>query len=295
MWSEADAPAGTSTSAAAERPRRLRRSKRIRSARSRAARSGPEPLPSALLTALAFASGCIDAMSYVALGKVFTANMTGNTVLLGIAVVSGQWTRVGRSGCALAGFCAGVALAATVLRARATGALWSRRATSALAFELLPLVALALAGGAVGAANGDAYWLIALAGVAMGIQSAAVRTVAIAGVTTTYISNMLTKLVGDGAIRIGEQLGRRTGVWRLARHSHGARDDGLPPAEREVGGQAEEPSGLRLPAAVWSTYLVAALASAALTESWGVRSTWIAVATVAAVVATAELLRRRLA
>jgi uncharacterized membrane protein YoaK (UPF0700 family) len=38
-----------------------------------------------LLLALAFAAGYIDALSYLGLSRVFTANMTGNTVLLGIA------------------------------------------------------------------------------------------------------------------------------------------------------------------------------------------------------------------
>jgi hypothetical protein len=35
-----------------------------------------------LLLALAFAAGYIDALGYLGLNRVFTANMTGNTVLL---------------------------------------------------------------------------------------------------------------------------------------------------------------------------------------------------------------------
>jgi uncharacterized membrane protein YoaK (UPF0700 family) len=33
------------------------------------------------------AAGYVDAVSYLLLGRVFTANMTGNTVLLGLAIV----------------------------------------------------------------------------------------------------------------------------------------------------------------------------------------------------------------
>jgi len=40
-----------------------------------------------LLLLLACAAGAIDAISYLGLGRVFTANMTGNTVLLGLALV----------------------------------------------------------------------------------------------------------------------------------------------------------------------------------------------------------------
>lgn len=43
------------------------------------------PLARALLT-LTFTTGLIDAVSYLALGRVFTANMTGNIVLLGFGI-----------------------------------------------------------------------------------------------------------------------------------------------------------------------------------------------------------------
>ena len=38
----------------------------------------------------------MDAVSYLMLGRVFTANMTGNTVLLGLALVQGQ-AEIGRA------------------------------------------------------------------------------------------------------------------------------------------------------------------------------------------------------
>src|SRR5215470_8216887 len=39
-----------------------------------------------VLLALTFAAGCVDALSYLGLSHVFTANMTGNAVLLGLAI-----------------------------------------------------------------------------------------------------------------------------------------------------------------------------------------------------------------
>src|SRR5437763_7805131 len=43
------------------------------------------PLSRALL-ALTFTTGLVDAVSYLGLGRVFTANMTGNVVLLGFGI-----------------------------------------------------------------------------------------------------------------------------------------------------------------------------------------------------------------
>ena len=40
----------------------------------------------AMLTSLSLAAGCVDAVGYLGLGQVFVANMTGNTVLLGLAI-----------------------------------------------------------------------------------------------------------------------------------------------------------------------------------------------------------------
>jgi uncharacterized membrane protein YoaK (UPF0700 family) len=62
----------------------------------------------ALLLSLAGAAGCIDALSYLGLGQVFTANMTGNTVLLGVALCRARWWAVARSGAALVGFLTGL-------------------------------------------------------------------------------------------------------------------------------------------------------------------------------------------
>jgi uncharacterized membrane protein YoaK (UPF0700 family) len=53
------------------------------------------PLTRALLV-LTFTTGLIDALSYLGLGRVFTANMTAKVVLLGFVspgVVASRWSR----------------------------------------------------------------------------------------------------------------------------------------------------------------------------------------------------------
>jgi len=150
-----------------------------------------------LLLALTWAAGSVDAISFLALGHVFTANMTGNTVLLGLHLAQEQGTAALRSLTALVGFGGGlVAGALLVERSREEGA-WPRAVTLALAFEAVILLGFAL-GASVTGAVGDAWTgqvLIALSAMGMGIQSAAVRHLDVPGVATTYVTGTLTSAV----------------------------------------------------------------------------------------------------
>jgi uncharacterized membrane protein YoaK (UPF0700 family) len=225
---------------------------------------GAGPLTPTLLTVLAFAAGCTDAITYIALGKVFTANMTGNTVLLGIALDAGDASRLGRSACALAGFCVGVVAAGPLLEARGT-----RRALRiALLGELAALAGLAIAAAALGGGGAHVYWLIALSGFAMGTQSAVVRAAGVGAVATTYITGTLTGLVADVAGRLlgtHDRHSTRAGAQSTGKHLGRAHD-------------TEQPahSQLRLRATIWSVYLLAALIAAAATDAWGLQATWLA-------------------
>src|SRR3954447_20490156 len=67
---------------------------------------GDGPLP-ALLLALTFVTGLIDAVSFFRLDHVFVANMTGNVVFLGFAVADAREFSVAASSIALAAFLAG--------------------------------------------------------------------------------------------------------------------------------------------------------------------------------------------
>src|SRR6476659_2548037 len=77
-----------------------------------------------LLNALTISSGAVDAISFLALGKVFTAFMTGNFAFLGMAIASttGSTTygvvapRVISVLAAMAGFAAGIYLGTKIVR-----------------------------------------------------------------------------------------------------------------------------------------------------------------------------------
>ncbi|HEX6511817.1 MAG TPA: YoaK family protein [Chloroflexota bacterium] len=165
-----------------------------------------------LLVGLTFASGAIDATSFLGLGRVFTANMTGNMVLLGLAVSRVQGLEVLRSGTAFGGFILGVALGARLLGRALKPELWPRRVTIALAMESLLLAALAL-GWALTGASPQRPWLevlIALSAGAMGIQSIAAQRLAVPSVSTTYVTGTLTSAVAELAL-----LGHPTTGWPL--------------------------------------------------------------------------------
>src|SRR4029077_17250032 len=67
-------------------------------------RHGPLPL---LLLVLTTVTGLVDALSYLKLGHVFVANMTGNVVFLGFAVADAQDFSIPASLAAIAAFLAG--------------------------------------------------------------------------------------------------------------------------------------------------------------------------------------------
>jgi uncharacterized membrane protein YoaK (UPF0700 family) len=150
----------------------------------------------AMLTSLSLAAGCVDAVGYLALGQVFVANMTGNTVLLGLAIGQADGRGVLHAGTALAGFVLGVAVGAAIVERGPERAVWTPAVTAALGLEFVILVAFAAGWLLDGSEPSGAavYLLIGLSALAMGVQSAAVRRLAVADVSTTYITGTLTGL-----------------------------------------------------------------------------------------------------
>jgi uncharacterized membrane protein YoaK (UPF0700 family) len=178
-------------------------------ARSLVADPGYGPLHGLLLM-LTVVTGVVDAVSILALGRVFVANMTGNVVFAAFAVVGAPGFSLSASLFALAGFLIG---------AYAGGALISRfgldrglllRAGSAveLVFAAVALAiaaasgdpgathgTLGLSGGEFGAAVTDT--LAALLATALGVQNAVARKLAVPDMTTTVLTMALTGVGAD--------------------------------------------------------------------------------------------------
>jgi uncharacterized membrane protein YoaK (UPF0700 family) len=150
-----------------------------------------------MILLLAWAAGSVDAISYLALGHVFTANMTGNTLLMGMNAGQGHTLEALRSATALIGYLFGVAIGALLAKSGDQPKTWSPRVTATLALETLALGAFGLAWYFIGPAQQSNPWytLIAVSGLTMGLQSVAVRHLGIPGIVTTYITGTLTSLV----------------------------------------------------------------------------------------------------
>jgi len=165
------------------------------------AQPDPQRRLRSVLFALTVVSGTIDAVSFLALGHVFTANMTGNIVFLAFAVAGVPGLSVFRSGLALVAFLAGAAIGGRMGVAYAAGpeARWPA-IPFAIEAGLLLLAALA----AIGLGPAGSQIVIALTAVAMGIRNATVRKLAIPDLTTTVLTLTLTGIAADSSIAGGE-------------------------------------------------------------------------------------------
>jgi uncharacterized membrane protein YoaK (UPF0700 family) len=152
---------------------------------------------------LTWVAGTVDAIGYLVLGHVFTANMTGNAVLLGLAVGQGQFQAAFRALFAVGGFILGVAMGA-ILAHRAGTDLDQRRAfVGPVIVESLVLTAFALVLHLpmIPRNQNTLYVLIGLSAIAMGVQSAAVRRLNLPGIATTVLTGTITSLVA-GLVRL---------------------------------------------------------------------------------------------
>lgn len=143
-----------------------------------------------LLVVLASMSGFMDALSFLAL-NVFASVLTGNTVLLGLAISSGNILNVIVPLVALTGFIGGVVLGNRLAEPDLNfqKKIWPATVTRALFVEVIVLSIFTAGGFVVGESiSGLAvYVFIMLATVAMGIQSSAVRALGVPHISTTYI------------------------------------------------------------------------------------------------------------
>jgi uncharacterized membrane protein YoaK (UPF0700 family) len=162
-----------------------------------------------LMLALTFSTGIIDAVGFLGLDRVFTANMTGNVVILGMALAGAQNLPILGPAAALAAFMLGAAAGGFSLRRR-SAAEWSTSMTIVLGIVGLLLLAIGMAVLLVDAPGKGALLAITgtLAG-AMGLQAAAARTLAVKDVTTVVITSTITGFAADLWLRKTQGNARR--------------------------------------------------------------------------------------
>ncbi len=173
-----------------------------------------------LLFLLAITSGSADAWSYLGLGHAFLANMTGNTVLSGLAVFQ-QNGDIVHPLLALVCYAAGAATASFLTRRVREGAVWARAVTFTL---LLEAVIMAGAEGGWIAARLNVFSttaplspltvLLGCVAFAIGLQSGAMLQLKIPGIVTTYITGTWTTLM-SGIVHFVAQRKRGTPKQKL--------------------------------------------------------------------------------
>jgi uncharacterized membrane protein YoaK (UPF0700 family) len=162
-------------------------------------RDGPLP---PLMLALTVVTGLVDATSYLRIGHVFVANMTGNVVFLGFAIAGAAGLSVAESLVAILAFLLGGLIGGRLVER--FGDHRGLLLRSALALQFIFLAAAAVVAAATGSGahigSGSRYVLVVLLAIGMGIQNSCVRRLAVRDMTTTVLTMTLTGLAADAHV-----------------------------------------------------------------------------------------------
>lgn len=155
------------------------------------------------LLLLTFSTGLLDAVSYIALDRVFTGNMTGNVLFIGFALTGLDGIPLLNNVVALGGFVLGSIISGRIVPRRKALAL----PMPALA-TLLGCIVLIAATAVIWAIAGQPSMptMIVMTGIlaaAMGAQVSAVKPLGNADITTIVVTNTLANLARDGRIAGG--------------------------------------------------------------------------------------------
>jgi len=165
-----------------------------------AAKYGTLPVP--LITAT-LVTGVVDAVSYLALGHIFVANMTGNVVFLGFALAGAKgltvWAPILAIACFAAGALAETRLARFMTRpgSRASGDDRHRLARAVSVHAAFVAVALLIAALEDDGKTATHAQLTAILAFGFGVQNAVVRRLGIPDLTTTVLTMTVTGLAAD--------------------------------------------------------------------------------------------------
>ncbi|HST24589.1 MAG TPA: YoaK family protein [Gaiellaceae bacterium] len=174
------------------------------------ARQFASPLVRSLI-GLTLVTGAVDAVSFLFLGRVFVANMTGNVVFVGFAIAGAAglsaWVCLTAVGGFSVGSLAGGRLARALEQDRRR---WLAVAVGAETLLVAAALLLSAAGGLHASGGVGRYAAVLLLAVAMGIQNATARALAVPDLTTTVLTLTLTGLTADSALGTG----KRTPPWR---------------------------------------------------------------------------------
>ena len=179
-------------------------------------RRNPAALHLGLMLALTFSTGVIDAVGYLGLDRVFTGNMTGNVVILGMALAGADDLPIVGPIIALVLFMLGALIAGRTLRPVAAG--WSGRSTILFSFVGVVILAAAVPLLVIESPSDPVKLAVTGAlGLAMGMQAGAARHIGEKDVTTVVVTSTLVGLAFDSKFGggAGQPWKRRAGAVLL--------------------------------------------------------------------------------
>jgi uncharacterized membrane protein YoaK (UPF0700 family) len=164
-----------------------------------------------LLLGLTVVTGLVDAFSYLVLGHVFVANMTGNVVFLAFALASAKGFSLPASLTALAAFSVGA-----LVGGRFSAGVDHHRGRLLVIVGGLEALLVAISVVIVSlvhdpGAGASRYVLIVVLSLSMGAQNATARRFAVPDLTTTVLTLTITGISADSRLAggSGSKVGRR--------------------------------------------------------------------------------------
>jgi uncharacterized membrane protein YoaK (UPF0700 family) len=164
-----------------------------------------------LLLLLTVVTGLVDAFSYLVLGHVFVANMTGNVVFLAFALAGSGGFSLAASALALVAFALGAAVSGRIVTH-----LGPRRgrilAITASSEVVVTAAAVIIGWSVVDPGRGVArYTLVALLALGAGMQNGTARKLAVPDLTTTVLTQTIAGLAFESRLGGGpnSRIGRR--------------------------------------------------------------------------------------
>jgi uncharacterized membrane protein YoaK (UPF0700 family) len=155
-----------------------------------------------LLILISASTGLIDAISILGLGRVFTANMTGNIVFLGFAIAGAPGFTWEYCSAALVSFLIGAAAGGRLSRADMRGRRSWLLITAGI--EACFYLCAAAIGARFDPSQGSTVAMIGLVGASMGLRNATVRQLKIPDLTTTVLTMTITGLAADSRLAGGD-------------------------------------------------------------------------------------------
>ena len=167
------------------------------------------------MVALTFVTGVLDAVGYLGLDRVFTGNMTGNVVILGMGLAAEDSLPVAGPLAALAGYAAGAALVGRLLTGHEKS--WTTTVTAVLAANALVLTAIGaiLLAGHIDGASLSGVAIAATMAALMGAQAAVARALAVTDMTTVVVTSTLTAYVGETLFSPGFGFFKHRRFWAI--------------------------------------------------------------------------------